>query len=130
MRGQGSSVTCAILGRVPPPTNSQVSPAERSEARATFHLVSRAEWDAADPSTAYTPVAFERDGFAHCTDGGDEVAATANRYFGDLAGELLVLVLDRSRLGALIRYEDAAEIYPHVYGPIERAAVLQVLVMP
>ena len=66
----------------------------------------------------------------HCTDGADEAAATANRYFADLAGDLLVLVLDRSELGAPIRYEDAREVYPHVYGPIERAAIVEVIVMP
>jgi uncharacterized protein (DUF952 family) len=95
----------------------------------TFHLVPRTEWEAADPSTAYTPVAFERDGFVHCTDGADELAATANRYFTDLVGDLLVLVLERSALGAPVRYVDEREVYPHVYGPIERAAIVEVIAL-
>jgi uncharacterized protein (DUF952 family) len=101
---------------VPPPT--------------TFHLAPRAEWDAADKLAAYVPAAFEREGFVHCTDGADEVALTANRYFSDLAGDLLVLVLDRSRLVATVRYEDPRQVYPHIYGPIERDAILDVRVMP
>jgi uncharacterized protein (DUF952 family) len=101
---------------VPPPT--------------TFHLVPRSDWEASDASAAYAPVGFEREGFVHCTDGADELAQTANRYFSDFAGDLLVLILDRSRLSAPIRYEDAREVYPHVYGPIERAAIVEVLVMP
>jgi len=96
----------------------------------TFHLVPRAAWDASDPSVPYTPADFEREGFVHCTDGEDEVVATANRYFSKLEDELLVLTIDRARLSAPVRYEDAAAIYPHVYGPIERHAIIQVRSMP
>jgi uncharacterized protein (DUF952 family) len=102
--------------RVPPPT--------------TFHLVPRAEWEAADPAAAYVPAAFEHDGFVHCTDGAEEVALTANRFFSEETDDVLVLVLERSRLSAPVRYEDVREIYPHVYGPIERDAIVDVYVMP
>jgi uncharacterized protein (DUF952 family) len=95
----------------------------------TFHLVPRVEWDAADPTTPYTPRAFAQDGFVHCTDGAVEVAATANRYFADLADELLVLELDRARLAAPVRYDDPRHVYPHVYGPIERLAIVRVQAM-
>jgi uncharacterized protein (DUF952 family) len=96
----------------------------------TFHLVPRDEWEATDVEAAYVPSGFERDGFVHCTDGADELAATANRYFSDFTGELLVLVLDRAQLSAPVRYADPRQVYPHVYGPIDRAAIAQVLVMP
>jgi uncharacterized protein (DUF952 family) len=91
----------------------------------TFHLVPRAEWQAAPADQPYVPRAFAHDGFVHCTDGADEVAATANRYYRDET-DLLVLRLDTARLGAPVRYEDARHIYPHIYGPIERAAILSV----
>jgi uncharacterized protein (DUF952 family) len=94
-----------------------------------YHLVPRAEWEACDPQQPYVPTAFGADGFVHCTDGADEVAATANRYFADFDGELLVLVLDRGQLTAPVRYEDPRAVYPHVYGPIERAAVVHRLTM-
>jgi uncharacterized protein (DUF952 family) len=71
-----------------------------------------------------------QEGFVHCTDGADEVAATANRYFADEPGELLALVLDVDRLGAPIKYEDPRRVYPHVYGPIPRAAIVDVRSMP
>jgi uncharacterized protein (DUF952 family) len=41
----------------------------------------------------------------------------------------MVLVLDRNRLSAPVRYDDPERIYPHVYGPIERDAILEALVM-
>ena len=104
-----------MLGRVPPPT--------------TYHLVPRREWDERDRTEAYLPAAFAYDGFVHCTDGADELAATANRYFSALDDDLLALVIDRSRLHAPVRYEDARKIYPHVYGAIENEAILSVLVL-
>jgi uncharacterized protein (DUF952 family) len=96
----------------------------------TYHLVPRSEWEAANPDVPFAPAAFDVDGFVHCTDGADELAATANRYFATFDGELLAVVIDVERLSAPVRYEDAARIYPHVYGPLDREAVLDVLVMP
>lgn len=102
---------------------------ERVPARTTYHLVPRREWDEHDRAQAYLPAAFAHDGFVHCTDGADELAATANRYFGALDDELLALVIDRSRLHAPVRYEDPGHIYPHVYGAIESDAILDVLLL-
>lgn len=95
----------------------------------TFHLVAPSEWHASDPRQPYVPVAFAADGFVHCTDGEDEVAATANRYYSE-ARELLVLSIERSKLTAPVRYEDPRRIYPHVYGLIDRAAIVEVREMP
>ncbi len=95
----------------------------------TYHLVPRTEWEATDPSSSYVPAAFGVDGFVHCTDGAAELAATANRYFGSFSGDLLALVLDVGSLSAPVRYEDPGRIYPHVYGPIDRAAIVEVLTM-
>ena len=95
----------------------------------TYHLVPSAEWHATDPSQPYVPSAFAADGFVHCTDGAAELAATADRYFSQLDSELLALVLDVSRLTAPVRYEDPRRVYPHVYGPIERDAIVAVRTM-
>ena len=95
----------------------------------TFHLVPRADWEAADTDQPYTPTDFAREGFVHCTDGADEVAATANRYFSQLQDDLLVLTIDRDRLSSEVKYEDVGRIYPHVYGPIDRAAIVEVRTM-
>jgi uncharacterized protein (DUF952 family) len=94
-----------------------------------YHLVPRQEWLAADPSRAYTPAAFATDSFVHCTDGEQEVADTANRYYATLADDLLILRLDRTQLEPFIRYDDASGIFPHIYGPIARSAILSVTQM-
>jgi uncharacterized protein (DUF952 family) len=95
----------------------------------TYHLVPREEWLASDPSGPYVPAAFAADGFVHCTDGASEVAATANRYFVSFTGDLLLLTIDLARVSAPVKYEDSARIYPHVYGPIERDAIVEVRTM-
>jgi uncharacterized protein (DUF952 family) len=96
----------------------------------TYHLVPRATWEAADPAAPYAPESLSSEGFVHCTDGPDEVALTANRYFRAEADDLLALLIDVGRLSAPVRYEDPRRVYPHVYGPIEREAILGVLEMP
>jgi uncharacterized protein (DUF952 family) len=96
--------------------------------RTTYHLVPRRDWrDGPEP---YAPASLGQEGFVHCTDGADEVAATANRYFADEPGELLALVIDLDRVTAPLEYEDPRRVYPHIYGAIEREAILEVLAMP
>jgi uncharacterized protein (DUF952 family) len=96
--------------------------------RTTYHLVPRRDWrDSPEP---YAPASLTQEGFVHCTDGANEVAATADRYFADQQDELLALVIDLDRVTAPIKYEDPRRVYPHVYGPIEREAIIEVLTMP
>jgi uncharacterized protein (DUF952 family) len=92
----------------------------------TYHLVARDEWESQRTGKTYVPEAFARDGFVHCTDGEAEVIATANRYYQDDARPYVVLSIATDRLAAPVRYEDDAHVYPHVYGPIEIAAVTAV----
>ena len=92
----------------------------------TFHLAPSPVWEAQRHSESYVPEAFAADGFVHCTDGEQAVIDTANRYYQGDARQYVVLSIDTDALTATIRYEDAGRIYPHVYGPIETAAVADV----
>jgi uncharacterized protein (DUF952 family) len=38
-------------------------------------------------------------------------------------------VLDRDRLNAPVRYDDPRQIYPHIYGPVDRDAIVEALLM-
>jgi uncharacterized protein (DUF952 family) len=93
--------------------------------KVTYHLVPADEWEASDPGRPYVPTAFARDGFVHCTNGADEVAATANRYYSS-ASDLVVLTIDVSKIDAPVRYEGPNQMYPHVYGAIPRTAITHV----
>jgi uncharacterized protein (DUF952 family) len=92
----------------------------------TFHLAAREVWEAQRARTVYVPEAFAADGFVHCTDGEDAVIETANRYYRDDPRGYVVLTIAVDALSSEVKYEDARRIFPHVYGPIEIAAVREV----
>jgi uncharacterized protein (DUF952 family) len=92
----------------------------------TFHLVSQEYFDALDAHADYVPHDFARDGFIHCTDDADEMARTANRYYKTNAGMHYYLYIDKTRVRAAIRYDDAARLYPHIYGALNRDAIVAV----
>ncbi len=94
-----------------------------------FHLVAAEYYRDCDSTTEYVPAAFEADGFIHCTDGLENVADVANRYYKDDLRMYIVLVIDRGAVRAEIRYDDEAGIYPHIHGPLNRDAIVDILPM-
>jgi len=56
--------------------------------------------------------------------------ATANRHYRDDPRPFVRLAIDLDRVGAPWRVEDPNGIYPHVFGPIDRAAILDVRPIP
>jgi uncharacterized protein (DUF952 family) len=93
--------------------------------RRLYHIVPRSAWTAATAGP-YRADSLATEGFIHCSND-DQVAEVANRFYTDQA-DLLVLCIDAGRLAAPVRDEDAGtgELFPHVYGPIEREAVVEV----
>lgn len=98
--------------------------------RLTFHLVPQPAWAARPPGVAYRPAGFDAEGFVHCTDGEEELVRVANRHYAGDPRPFLVLTLDLERTGSPWRFDDPGRRYPHVYGPIDPAAVLEVRGMP
>lgn len=94
--------------------------------RATLHLVPEADWEAHDPEGPYLPAAYANDGFVHCTDGDEEMIAVANRFYRDDPRPFLLLTLDLERTGSPWRFDEPGSPYPHVYGPIDPASVIEV----
>jgi len=91
----------------------------------TYHLVPTEEWDAAPPDAPYTPVAFAADGFIHTTHAADEVAAAGNRYYRADPRPHLAVVIDLRRVTAPWRHDGDLR-FPHIYGPLNRDAVIAV----
>jgi len=96
----------------------------------TFHLVAQDTWEAADPGAPYVAGSLAVEGFVHCTDGVDEMVATADRHYGDDPRSFVVLTIDLGRIGSPWRYDVPGSPYPHVYGPIDRAAVRAITPIP
>jgi uncharacterized protein (DUF952 family) len=96
----------------------------------TFHLTPREWWDAADPDAPLAAPSLAAEGFVHCTDGAANLVATANRHYRDDARDFVILTVDLDRVTSPWTVEDPGRIYPHVFGPIDRAAILAVVSAP
>ncbi len=92
----------------------------------TYHLVASSFWESQEPRSDYAPPDFARAGFIHCTDDEQEMARVANLFYKSNAGPHVYLTIDKSRVHAPIRYEDAERRYPHIYGTLNRDAVVAV----
>lgn len=83
-------------------------------------------WAAADPGAPLRSPSLDSEGFIHCTDGATELVATANRHYRDDPRPFLVLTVDLDGAGSPWSVEDPAQIYPHVFGPIDPSAIVAV----
>ena len=90
-----------------------------------YHLVPANIWQASTGPT-YSAASLASEGFIHFSFA-DQVAAAADRFYADQQ-DMLVLHLDPSRLTSPVREEPSGtgEIFPHIYGPINRDAVVSV----
>jgi uncharacterized protein (DUF952 family) len=96
----------------------------------TLHLVPLEYWRACDASQPYVPETFGADGFIHCTDDAKELMAVGNRYYVADRRVYIALVIDKARVKAEVRYDDPECAYPHIYGPLNRDAIVRVVPAP
>ncbi len=90
----------------------------------TLHLAPAQVWDRFADQRSYTPDTFEADGFVHCTDGDDNLLAVGNRYYTTDPRPFLALTIAIDKLASPVRYDDPGRIFPHIYGPINRDAIV------
>ena len=97
-----------------------------------YHLAPIEYFHAQPPDRPYVPAEFDRDGFIHCTKGDEQLVIVANRYYRNDHRAFLVVVIDEDLVTAEIKYEPGQEdgvLYPHIYGPLNRDAIVTVLNM-
>jgi len=92
----------------------------------TYHIVPAERWVSADPGRPYEAASLVEAGFVHCTDGREELLATANRHLADDPRPFLVLTLELDKVASPWRYDVPDSLYPHIYGPIDRGAIVRV----
>jgi uncharacterized protein (DUF952 family) len=93
-----------------------------------FHITTCSAWDEARAAGAYVPPSLEREGFIHFS-AADQVAGVANRTFRGQR-DLVLLCVASERLAGVVRHEhaaDAGEAFPHLYGPLNLDAVIEVI---
>jgi uncharacterized protein (DUF952 family) len=94
-----------------------------------YHLAPAARWRDWPAGAAYLPAEYDADGFVHCTAGDELMLVVANRFYRAVSGDFVLLVIDPDRLTAPLRWERSTDgltpLFPHIYGPIDRAAVVE-----
>jgi uncharacterized protein (DUF952 family) len=92
--------------------------------RTTYHLIPSEVWSASDQDAPLARDSLGDEGFIHCTDGADELIATAERHYRADERPFLAVTVDLDALSSPWRYDDPGKPYPHIYGPIDRIAII------
>lgn len=97
-----------------------------------YHLALASDWheaaDSEDGLYAFSTIGIRLAdaGFMHCSFA-HQVNAVAERYYAG-RDDVVVLAIDPALVGAEVRVEalGTTEAFPHIYGPLPRAAVTSV----
>ncbi|MFI0354336.1 DUF952 domain-containing protein [Actinomadura sp. 9N407] len=113
------------------------APEPPSPQETLLHIAERRHWESArDTGVSYAMSTLGRtldeEGFVHCSSDLAQVEGVLARFYtGVDRTSLVLLVIDVARLDAPVRYEPAGdELFPHIYGPIPPAAVIDVRSLP
>jgi uncharacterized protein (DUF952 family) len=95
-----------------------------------FHLTPLDAW-LEHPDRPYTTASLAAEGFIHCSPDEETLLSVANQHFATAPGPLMALLIDEDALDSPVRWEPASdrggELFPHVYGPVNRSAVAGML---
>lgn len=93
-----------------------------------YHIITAAEWAAAQAVGSYTAPSLASEGFIHCSKDERQTTGVLQRYFSGKT-DLLKLIIDTDNLESELHYELApavGEDFPHIYGPLNTDAVIGV----
>lgn len=101
-----------------------------------LHITSNDAWASAKKAGQYIAPSLAAEGFIHCSTSAQAVPVAEKFYKGQTG--LILLVIDPARLNSGLKWElpfdgapppgaPAADLFPHVYGPINLDAVIQIL---
>jgi uncharacterized protein (DUF952 family) len=97
--------------------------------RLILHITTAPEWEAARADGAYRAASLDDEGFIHCSLP-TQVTHVADWFYRDVP-DLVLLCVDPNRLTSELRWEPSADAFagdfPHVYGPIDVGAVVDVV---
>ncbi len=95
-----------------------------------YHVTTAAEWNAAKEKGSYVSASLKDEGFIHCSEE-HQVEGVLVRYFAGKNG-LVKLVIDTDKLKSRYVQEwspSTHDTFPHVYGPINEDAVIDVITL-
>jgi uncharacterized protein (DUF952 family) len=91
-----------------------------------YHIADQQKWAKAKTTGLYTPAAYEKDQFIHCSTK-EQVTKTADRFYS-ANDELLLLEIDQNMVANNLKYEnlEGGEIpFPHIYKPLPISVVIR-----
>lgn len=101
-----------------------------------FHVVALDDW-LARPDRPYAPKSLAEEGFVHCSPDEGTTLSVADAFYRETVGPLMVLMIDEEKLEVPVRWEEPAPApppgapadlrFPHVYGRVNRSAVVGML---
>jgi uncharacterized protein (DUF952 family) len=95
-----------------------------------YHVTEASAWNDAKQKGYYEASSLKTEGFIHCSEA-HQVAGVLGRYFADKTG-LVKLVIDTTKLKSRYIQEwspSTRDTFPHVYGPINLDAVIDVIAL-
>jgi len=91
-----------------------------------YHVVSKANWQAALEQGYYEAPSLATEGFIHLSKK-EQVSGVLDRYYKAVP-DLLLLHVDESKLTAILKYENAPSVnedFPHLFGRLNIDAVIE-----
>lgn len=89
-----------------------------------YHIIPRAEWEAAGAAGVLDPASLAAEGFIHCSTF-EQVAGVAGAFYREVP-DLVLLHIDVAMVAPELRYEGDDTGFPHIYGALDVAAVVYV----
>lgn len=91
-----------------------------------YHIVSATDWMNQASELVYKAVSLQTEGFIHLSTK-EQVSGTLRRYYQNVP-DLLLLHVDVDKLEHPLNYEASTnnEQFPHLYGPLNKDAVVAV----
>jgi uncharacterized protein (DUF952 family) len=93
-----------------------------------YHITTKEAWNQAIQNGAYITPSLNEEGFIHCSQE-NQIAGVLDRYFSGKQ-DLMKLVIDTDKLNVKFIFEwspSTSDTFPHVYGPINLDAVVEVV---
>jgi len=94
-----------------------------------YHIVAVSSWEEQVELPNYIHASLDQEGFIH-TSRAAQIAGVLDRYYSGI-NDLLKLTIDTDLLDATSTLkeelaESIGEIFPHVYGPINKSAIVSI----
>ena len=91
-----------------------------------YHITTREAWTKASETGSYVTASLKDEGFIHCSEMSQVEDVKARFYVG--IQDLVLLTIDTEKLTSQLIFEwspSVQDTFPHIYGPINLDAVVE-----